>query len=1100
MRIEQLELSRYGCFTDRVLDLSGPGVQLVIGPNEAGKSTVRRAIGDLLYGIPERTTLGFVHDMRELRLAARLRGEGGGVVSGSGGSGGTGELDVVRLKQRKEPLQSPEGEPLAENVLGALLAGIGRAEFESTFAIDHEELRRGGQQLLKGEGDLGTALFETRSNRQLTELLDALDGQMGELFKRNAQKPTVNAALSRIADARKQVSGSLLRPADYDRVARAKEEAGKKREQLREELRRAEADHARLKRTLDAKPLLADLARLEQERAELEPARFEPASPEPSDLEPDSLDRNSLEPDSLDESAPTGGPAVLRLGAELAAVRERVRTTEAEAGQAETRRAAVRGRLAELSVDEHVLAADAEIERLHADRKAVQEAAEQEQQDRERAGQLREKAATLLGGALSEQESGELASVLRAALKAVPADLLSRTADRAKQVTRLERSVRTLREKHALPDTVTDWPALPVPAREQIAVFKELFSGLDDRQRELTHRSEEADRTLADARRSLATVLAGDPPPSEPELAAARIARDEAWLALRDRLLTPDAEQVTNASACEEYASAVRHADALADRMRREAQRQTERVRLEVAVDADEQALAGLKSQLAELDQSRQEARERWLATWLPSALPAPEPAAGAELLAAVESLAGKAEELAEARSELDDYLAETATAEARLRQTLHLAGGPTSETPSSLALDGANLAELLDLAEHRRTGLEAVSEQRAKADALLAQADELESVAAAKAERAEQFALAVSATFIACSENPAAQHTATPQDPFSAVAALRKRLLAARQNAAAAGQLKTQDSELGEELARTAETLRSADADVARLLEAAGAEDESELDELVERAAAAADLDRQIKDLTSLLTRTGVPLATLIVDAADWPDPDALTGAVADLAVTLSERQAELDAASEEFGSRSTALTAMDGSAAAAEAAEHLAEQQAVLIEHSEEYLRLYLGRELLRQCVEEYQKANQDPVLARGQELFATLTGGRFTQLTTDLDSHGRDVLRVRRASGAQVNIGPELSEGTLDQLYLALRLAALQRYADAGRTMPLVFDDIFMTSDDTRTAAGLTALDGIADQFQVIVFTHHGHLADLARKVLPAGRVHITELPAS
>jgi len=38
----------------------------------------------------------------------------------------------------------------------------------------------------------------------------------------------------------------------------------------------------------------------------------------------------------------------------------------------------------------------------------------------------------------------------------------------------------------------------------------------------------------------------------------------------------------------------------------------------------------------------------------------------------------------------------------------------------------------------------------------------------------------------------------------------------------------------------------------------------------------------------------------------------------------------------------------------------------------------------------------------------------------------------------------------------------------------------------------------LDGMADRFQVIVFTHHEHLAALARQALPPGRVHVHTLP--
>lgn len=1085
MRIEHLELSRYGCFTDRVLDLSGPGVHLIVGPNEAGKSTIRRAFADLLYGIPERTTLGFLHDMRELRLAARLRA---GTGPGEGAA-----LDLVRLKQRKAPLRTPDGEPLAETALAALLAGIDRAQFESTFAIDHEELRRGGRRLLAGEGDLGAALFETSTNRQLTGLLDSIDEEMGRLFKRNAQLPAVNATLSRISEARKRRDGFMLRAADYDRVARAKDDAGKRRDQLHEEFRLADAEHARLKRTLETKPLLADLARLHQERARLQ------TPPDPA--------------------------LGAQIAQQLAAIRERANASGLDAERAAAERESVAAKLAELVVDERMLGAAAQIERLHADRKAVQEAEEQAADERKRADKAREQARTLLGSDRAAGADGsaavggpaggggsarERADALRAVLAgARAAELLPMASDKAKQVARLERSVRTLRDKHGLPDTVSDWPPVPVPAREQITAVKERFAQIEGQARDLDRRRQETARSSADSRRDLAAVLAGDPPPSEADLARARSARDAAWLELRDKVLTTESGAA--------FDEAVRLADSLADRMRREAQRQTDRVRLEVAVAAGEQALAALDVQLGELDRQREETRARWEAAWLPSGLTAPDPGAATELLSGIEALIGKAEELADTRVDLDVCRAEIEAAETRLRQVLGYVGPPpvgdtaaveddiaNGDRPADAALAStagahiladAGLAELVALAEQRRAEYEAADKQREKADALLAEAEALASGAADKADRVARFSGSVLAVSVACGITAAGSG-----DAYAAIASLRELLQAALHNETVAGELRKRDTELESALAAAGAAAEAAAADLADLIASAGAEDELRLDALVDRAAQAADLDRRISALTSPLAQTGVPLETLVVEAADWPDLAELESRVAVLAGAREERQAELQAASEEFGSRRTELDAMDGSPAAAEAAERLAEQQAVLIEHSEEYLRLYLGRQVLLQCVEEYRQANQDPVLARARDLFATLTNGRFTELLADQDAHGRDVLRVRRAGGAVVGIDNELSEGTLDQVYLALRLAALQRFADADRTMPLVFDDIFITSDDERTAAGLTALDAISDRFQVVVFTHHGHIGDLARQALPAGRVHVTGLPSS
>jgi hypothetical protein len=102
------------------------------------------------------------------------------------------------------------------------------------------------------------------------------------------------------------------------------------------------------------------------------------------------------------------------------------------------------------------------------------------------------------------------------------------------------------------------------------------------------------------------------------------------------------------------------------------------------------------------------------------------------------------------------------------------------------------------------------------------------------------------------------------------------------------------------------------------------------------------------------------------------------------------------------------------------------------------------------------------------------------------------------LARRSTAGLLQAEQLSEATADQLYLALRLASLERYADEDRGLPFTVDDIFMTFDDARTRAALKVLDEMADRFQMIVFTHHEHLADLARAELPSERIHLHTLP--
>ena len=57
MRIQRLDLIRYGCFAGSTIELpsANADIHILYGPNEAGKSTALTALGDLLFGIPSRT-------------------------------------------------------------------------------------------------------------------------------------------------------------------------------------------------------------------------------------------------------------------------------------------------------------------------------------------------------------------------------------------------------------------------------------------------------------------------------------------------------------------------------------------------------------------------------------------------------------------------------------------------------------------------------------------------------------------------------------------------------------------------------------------------------------------------------------------------------------------------------------------------------------------------------------------------------------------------------------------------------------------------------------------------------------------------------------
>lgn len=145
-----------------------------------------------------------------------------------------------------------------------------------------------------------------------------------------------------------------------------------------------------------------------------------------------------------------------------------------------------------------------------------------------------------------------------------------------------------------------------------------------------------------------------------------------------------------------------------------------------------------------------------------------------------------------------------------------------------------------------------------------------------------------------------------------------------------------------------------------------------------------------------------------------------------------------------------------------------------------------LKLASTLLGAAMDRHRQTQSDPLLRRAGALFATLTGGSFTGLAQVFGEDDQPELKGERASGERVSIGG-MSDGTVDQLYLALRMAYLEDYATRNEPAPFIGDDIFQTFDDGRTAAGLVALAQMADSIQPILFTHEQSVVEIARASL-------------
>ncbi|HEY8073626.1 MAG TPA: AAA family ATPase, partial [Labilithrix sp.] len=252
MRIEKLQLLAFGPFRGLELDLGAPGLHVVFGRNEAGKSTTLRAISGLLYGIPHRSPDAHTH--KELRV--------GGVLDG---------VRIVRRKGTSNTLLDDEGRPIDEMVLLRLLRGVTKETFESAFGLDHVTLEAGAKALLEGRGDLGESLFDAAvgGGGDVQRLVRDLASEADAIYKPQGRALPLNDALRAFAEAQRSVKEKQSLPDSFEKQQRAIEEAASEKEAKAKERADASARKAAIERARKRVPLEKRRVRAAEELASL---------------------------------------------------------------------------------------------------------------------------------------------------------------------------------------------------------------------------------------------------------------------------------------------------------------------------------------------------------------------------------------------------------------------------------------------------------------------------------------------------------------------------------------------------------------------------------------------------------------------------------------------------------------------------------------------------------------------------------------------------------------------------------------------------------------------------------------------------------------
>ncbi|WP_437711091.1 AAA family ATPase [Sorangium sp. So ce448] len=571
MKILELHLLAFGPFTDLRLDFSSPspGLHVVYGPNEAGKSTALRAIRGLLYGIPHITPDAHLHHNTDLRVGGRLAGRGDAALA------------LVRRKGRVKTLRDPDDNPLDDAALAPVLGGVTEELFRTSFGLTHETLRQGAEALLQGKGDVGQSLFGAGlGGPGLHELLTTLRQEADEIFTPQARTRPLNEAIKAFEAARNGARSAAHPPADWTRKRQEIDEQRAEQERVDAELRALRSTDKRLRRALRVLPLLEARRAILGRRAALghvvllpesaqrdrEDAqdRAADASAQASRLRADIAELEArhaaLEvPASLaDLDAGAIDGLVTRLGSHRKAAVDLPRVRAELHGVEEDARAILRrlGRDASLACGDDPerleamrvdVATEARIKKLARERGAAEAKPREVERllsaHRARRDACARRLAELppgedpapLRGALSRaQKQGDLEHRLREA--AAAAAQLSRDADAQRDRLGLAAARRARLDAGDAPGgrplSAAEASALPVPLSETVDQAAAQWGALARERERLGERAAEIEARLRESAREIDALQRAGAVPTEADLAEARERRDAAFKAL----------------------------------------------------------------------------------------------------------------------------------------------------------------------------------------------------------------------------------------------------------------------------------------------------------------------------------------------------------------------------------------------------------------------------------------------------------------------------------------------------------------------------------------------------------------------------------------
>lgn len=1146
MKIRRIDLGAFGRFTDASIHFGQPDgkVHLVHGANEAGKSTLLRAIWAYFYGDLKKSSDAYAHAIANLRIGMTLESPTGEITSWTRRAGGA------------QSLRDESDQPVAPERLHHLLANLSETAFRSQFAINHHELSLGSKQLYAQKGELGSALFAVASgltsiNLVASELAEEADA----IFSPGSRKKPFNEAAKRIETLKKSLRDSAVSTGRYNEVVRMRDMAAEQAQSLRAQKTTCQDRERLLQRIIAGIPKVVRLAELKAELAALPPApslgpRFgerRQAAIKSRERMKDliryqedqlgqlSAAKSKFSPsDASIELLPLLTPLTEGYGEYAKAQLDRSRL-EIELKQCQRASSEVRRSLASDQIEAQVPPRH-DLHHLrrklaeHQTKAATAKALERETSSIEAQLARTEAESSGIG---DEIDLRPLKSAIESALRRASID---QEIERLSiEISKQEGSTQAALKSLAIDLAPEAFLASELPSLAAIADFEKRLSRIDKQIEECERAIQNLEDATQNISHRLAALLGEAEVPSEQDMIRARAQRDRLWKEIRAQLGSPSTPPSKapllakiDGNLADEFDAALREADRLADLLRSEARCIAERAELQ-----KEQAIVSGKLQTETLKREKCQAdRDALLTEWSELAKSAPtklrSPAELKEWHPPATRLQDQLRKLFGMKSEADQLQGLEIALVDSIKQAAKVVG---------LEFAGQNLAEILPAAQERLEAIEtdrsrraAASQQRksqthrlleSRSERSAAQADldaqwqeiqtwlanwkwgavdsaghlehllhvmeELERLEAETRDKqyrvggidrdAEDFELRL---------RDAARKLGIAADDAAISAlniAVTSHLRAADQQLTQRREIEKQIAEISAAQEKNRQELVLAESDLKALMLEAGADSIDALGVIEEQVRF-----RRLKE------EEQARLETELTDLCDGQKRDEfvaachatnLSSARQEIEV-LQAKALELDEQIElqrrEVRDHEAWLRDNQTLEKVASEEQALQESQAELAALVREHVKSRLAAEVLTRAMRRYRDDNQGDLLKMGGAIYSRLTGGAYVGIRAEVSDAETAELSAERTSPPHVPV-TQLSDGARDQLYLALRIATLQKHFQSHPPMPFIVDDIFVMFDETRTLAALKELALLAETTQVIIFTHHAHVLELA-----------------